>query len=191
MFKEAWIQHWTPETLPKTFDKVVMSWDMTFKDSKASDYVVGQVWGRDQANFYLLDQVRGRWDFVKTLEQFVAMNNKWPHVRRKLIEDKANGPAIISALRDAVTGIVPITPKESKEARAFSVTTFWESKNVYIPPIEHYPWVKTEFLPELLSFPAAAHDDTVDAMSQALNDLHVHSGWKVNKSNIAALRSRW
>lgn len=191
MFKEAWIQHWTPETLPKTFDRMVMSWDMTFKDSKASDYVVGQVWGQNQANFYLLDQVRGRWDFVKTLEQFVAMNNKWPHVRRKLIEDKANGPAIISALRDAVTGIVPITPKESKEARAFSVTTFWESKNVYLPPIEQYPWVKTEFLPELLSFPAAAHDDTVDAMSQALNDLHVHSGWKVNKSNIAALRSRW
>lgn len=159
MFKSEWLKFWTPETLPGRFESMVISWDMTFKETATSDFVVGQVWGREQANFYLLDQVRGRMDFVKTRQAFIDLAEKWPKVRRKLVEDKANGPAIISALKDVVTGIVPITPKESKEARAASVTTFFEAGNVYLPSPDLYPWVKTEYIPELLAFPAGAHDD--------------------------------
>lgn len=159
LFKADWIQHWTPETLPEHFDAMVMSWDMTFKETNVSDFVVGQVWGREGANFYLLDQVRARMDFVKTLDAFVKLVEKWPNFRRRLVEDKANGPAIISALKDKITGIIPITPKESKEARAASVTTLWEAGNVWLPPVDTHPWVKREFIPELLSFPAGAHDD--------------------------------
>ena len=190
LFKADWIQHWTPETLPEHFDAMVMSWDMTFKETNVSDFVVGQVWGREGANFYLLDQVRARMDFVKTRDAFVKLVEKWPNVRRRLVEDKANGPAIISALKDKITGIIPITPKESKEARAASVTTLWEAGNVWLPPVDTHPWVKREFIPELLSFPAGAHDDQVDSCTMALNDLHLHTGWKVSKSNMAALRAR-
>lgn len=171
MFKEAWLRYYQPGDLPPRYDKVVISWDMTFKESDTSDYVVGQVWGRKGANFYLLDQVRGRMDFVKTLDAFVALARKHPTVIRKLVEDKANGPAIISALRGKVSGIVPVVPKESKEARASAVSTFWEAGNVYLPDPSANPWVRLEFVPELTSFPAGAHDDQVDAMSQALNDL--------------------
>nr|DAH90070.1 MAG TPA: Large Terminase [Caudoviricetes sp.] len=190
LFKSDWLQFWTPDTLPAKFDTMVMSWDMTFKETQVSDFVVGQVWGRYNANFYLLDQVRARMDFVKTREAFIALSEKWKHVKRKLVEDKANGPAIISALKDKITGIIPITPKESKEARAASVTTLFEAGNVYLPPPDLYPWVKSEFIPELLSFPAGVHDDQVDACTQALSDLHLHTGWKVSKSNMAALRAK-
>lgn len=159
LFKLDWIQHWTAESLPKSFEKIVISWDMTFKKSDSSDYVVGQVWAREGANFYLLDQVRDRWDFVQTRAAFQSLAEKWPKAHRKLVEDKANGPAIISELKNKVAGIIPITPKESKEARASSVTTLWEAHNVFLPPPDLYPWVKNTFLPELLAFPAGAHDD--------------------------------
>lgn len=157
LFKSDWIQHW--DKLPERFDAAVISWDMTFKESATSDFVVGQVWGRKDGAFYLVDQFRGRWDFVKSLEQFVAAARKYPRITRKLIEDKANGPAIISALKRKVTGIIPITPKESKEARANAVTTLWEARNVYLPPPDRYPWVAQDFIPELLAFPSGAHDD--------------------------------
>lgn len=157
LFKADWIQHW--DQLPSHFDATCISWDMTFKDSSTSDFVVGQVWGRREGCFYLLDQFRGRWDFVKTAEQFVAAAEKWPKVTRKLIEDKANGPAIISTLKRKVPGIVPVTPKESKEARASAVSTLWEARNVYLPPSDRFPWVEQDFIPELLSFPGGAHDD--------------------------------
>ncbi len=188
LFKDDWIQHW--DKLPERFDAAVISWDMTFKESATSDFVVGQVWGRKDGAFYLVDQFRGRWDFVKSLEQFVAAARKYPRITRKLIEDKANGPAIISALKRKVTGIIPITPKESKEARANAVTTLWEARNVYLPPPDRYPWVAQDFIPELLAFPSGAHDDTIDAMSQALNDLNRHSGLHIDPTNLAYLAQR-
>lgn len=175
---------------PERFDAAVISWDMTFKESATSDFVVGQVWGRKDGAFYLVDQFRGRWDFVKSLEQFVAAARKYPRITRKLIEDKANGPAIISALKRKVTGIIPITPKESKEARANAVTTLWEARNVYLPPPDRYPWVAQDFIPELLAFPSGAHDDTIDAMSQALTDLNKHSGLHIDPTNLAYLLGR-
>lgn len=188
LFQDSWIHYYKPDELPHLheFNKLVISWDMTFKATNTSDYVVGQVWGRKDANFYLLDQVRGRMDFVKTQEAFEALAKKWPDVHRKLVEDKANGPAIIASLKSKVTGIIPINPKESKEARANAVTTFWEAGNVFIPDPSIAPWVARDFIPELLRFPADAHDDQVDAMTQAINDLKGHSK-QIHPSNIAYL----
>ena len=158
LFKLEWFRRWTASSLPPEFDHTLMSWDMTFKDSKNSDYVVGQVWGKKGPNFYLLDQVRGQWDFVKTKEMVRVLAQKWPRVVRKLVEDKANGSAVISELKSTVSGFVPITPTESKEARASSVTPYFEAGNVFIPEDSAAPWVP-HYVSELLEFPAGSHDD--------------------------------
>lgn len=158
LFKVEWFRRWTASSLPPEFDHTLMSWDMTFKDSKNSDYVVGQVWGKKGPNFYLLDQVRGQWDFVKTKEMVRVLAQKWPRVVRKLVEDKANGSAVISELKSTVSGFVPITPTESKEARASSVTPYFEAGNVFIPEDTAAPWVP-HYVSELLEFPAGSHDD--------------------------------
>ena len=184
-FKKAWIQYY--KELPPFFDKKVLSWDMTFKESKTSDYVVGSCWGRYQGSFYLIDQVRGRWDFVETLQRFCDFARKHNSVVRKLVEEKANGAAIISALKKQVTGLIPINPTESKEARASAIATLWEAHNVYIPSPEICPWVQ-DFTAELLSFPAGVHDDQVDSMTQALSDLQ--TGGRISADNMAALRVR-
>ena len=184
-FKKAWIQYY--KELPPFFDKKVLSWDMTFKDSKTSDYVVGSCWGRYQGSFYLIDQVRGRWDFVETLQRFCDFARKHNGVIRKLVEEKANGAAIISTLKKQVTGLIPINPTESKEARASAIATLWEAHNVYIPAPEICPWVQ-DFTAELLSFPAGVHDDQVDSMTQALSDLQ--TGGRISADNMAALRVR-
>lgn len=158
LFKLEWFRRWTATSLPPEFDHTLMSWDMTFKDSKNSDYVVGQVWGKKGPNFYLLDQVRGQWDFVKTKEMVRVLAHKWPRVVRKLVEDKANGSAVISELKSTVSGFVPITPTESKEARASSVTPYFEAGNVFLPEDSAAPWVP-HYVSELLEFPAGSHDD--------------------------------
>ena len=171
IFKTEWFRYYTPRDLPQTFDAQVISWDMTFKDGDSTDFVVGQVWGRKGGNFYLLDQVRRRMGFTDTMAAFVGLAKKWPKVLRKLVEDKANGPAVIDALKDHVSGIVPVTPDGSKTARAHAVTTLFEAGNVYFPSPEIAPWVKA-FAAELAEFPSSAHDDQVDAMTQALRDMH-------------------
>lgn len=170
LFRAEWIRRWTQSSLPPEFDTTVMSFDMTFKETSDSDYVVGQIWGVKGASFYLLDQVRGRMDFVRTRQVFLEFARKWPQCLAKLVEDKANGTAIINSLSSTVTGLIPVTPHESKEARASAVAPLWEAGNVYIPADTEANWAG-DFVREILEFPSGAHDDQVDAMTQALSYL--------------------
>jgi predicted phage terminase large subunit-like protein len=132
--------------------------------------VVGQVWLHRGADVFLLDQVRARMSFTETLRAVVALSARWPQASLKLIEDKANGPAVISSLARRVAGIVPVEPDGSKVARASAVAPFVESGNVWLPDPELAPWVM-DFVEECASFPAGAHDDQVDTFSQAVNRL--------------------
>lgn len=175
--KEEWLKTYTQ--LPNNFEQLIQSWDMTFKGADTSDYVVGQVWGRRGADCYLIDQCRGKWGFTETLEKVIEVSKKYPKALRKLVEDKANGPAVIDVLKHSVQGIIPVTPDGSKTARLYAVTPMMEAGNVYIPAPEIAPWVR-EYREELLMFPAGAHDDQVDATTQALRDLQQHHPININ-----------
>ncbi|MBT0308346.1 phage terminase large subunit [Morganella morganii subsp. morganii] len=175
IFHEEFARYYLPKDLPDTFDEVIHSWDMTFKDSDGTDYVVGQVWGKKGANAYLLYQIRKRMSFTETLKAVKLLAEKYPQARRKLVEDKANGPAVIDTLKTTVSGLVPIEPDGSKIARAHACTAEWEAGNVWLPHKDIAPWI-TETVEEITTFPFAGHDDTVDAMTQALRYLYQKKG---------------
>ena len=171
VFKELGIRFYLPKDLPERLDRVVNSWDCTFKDTDGTDFVVGQVWGKRGSDAYLLDQARDRMSFTATVKAVVAMRNKWVRTQNVLIEDKANGPAVIDVLKTQVPGLKPIEPDGSKLARAHSVTHVWEAGNIYLPHPDVCPWVKA-LISELTAFPAGANDDQVDALTQALRFLY-------------------
>lgn len=158
-------------------DEVIQSWDMTFKDTDGSDYVVGQVWARRGPRAWLVDQVRGRMEFTEACAAFKLLTAKWPQATRKLVEDKANGPAVISQLRTEIGGIVPFTPVDSKLARARAIAPFVEAGDVAVPDasVAGFAWV-AEFIEECATFPNGAHDDMVDTCSQALHQLLLMNG---------------
>lgn len=162
------IFHIKPVTLPSRFDEQLQSWDCAFKDNDGSDFVVGQAWGRNMADKYLLAQAKDRMDFVRTMDEILSMTFKFPKARLKLIEDKANGPAVISAMKRKVSGLVPIEPDGSKLARAQATSADVESGNVFLPHPLNEPWVN-DFINTFASFPKVANDDEVDAFSQAMN----------------------
>jgi predicted phage terminase large subunit-like protein len=179
VFRREWFRYWTEP--PRNLDKVMMSWDMTFKDTAGSDYVVGQVWGKRDAESFLLDQVRGRMGFVRTCQEVERLAAKWPAAYEKLVEDKANGPAVIDTLRKRLPGIIPIEPEGSKLARAHVVTAMLEAGNVRFPDPRQHPWVG-ELESELLSFPVGLHDDQVDALTQALRRMYLRPPIKINSA---------
>ena len=171
VFKEAGVQYYFKKDLPAKFDKVIASWDCTFKDTDGTDFVTGGVWAKAGASSYLLDQTRARMSFTKTVKEVKDLRDRWPQIRETLIEDKANGPAVIDTLKTVVPGLIAVEPDGSKLARAHAVTWVWEALNVFLPHPSEAPWVK-DFVAELLSFPAAAHDDQVDQTTQALRRLY-------------------
>lgn len=171
ILKRSWWRRY--DALPETFDEVIESWDFTFKDTKASDYVVGQVWGRVGSNKYLLDQVRARLSFSESIKAMRVLVQRWPSARLKLVEDKANGAAVIDTLRNELSGIVAVNPQGSKEARAHAASPDLEAGNYWLPRAEF----AEQFIEEAAAFPNGAHDDMVDAWSQAADRFRVaHSG---------------
>lgn len=152
------------DLLPEHFEMKCISIDAAFKDKKDSDFVVIQVWGKVGARFYLIDQVRGKMPFTATVEAVKQMVLKHPKVLAKLIEDKANGTAIISSLKGKISGLIPVNPSDSKVARARAISPLIEAQNVYLP---RKPWIG-DFIEELTAFPNGSNDDQVDAMTQAL-----------------------
>lgn len=168
LFRQDYWRFYVDFEKPAVFDEVLQSWDMAFKDTKTSDFVVGQVWGRKGAQIYLLDQWRARMDFAETLKAVKAMTARWPQATLKLVEDKANGPAVISALRSEVYGLVAVNPQGGKHSRAQAILPLVQAGNVILPSRGDAPWIE-DFTLEAASFPVGAHDDQVDAMTQALS----------------------
>lgn len=160
----------TPIPIPIAFEQIVQSWDCTFKDEKDNDFVAGHVWGRIGANVYLIARKSERMDFPKTLKAVRAMSKEFP-CPEKLVEDKANGPAVIATLRNEIPGLIAINPEGGKVARANAVAPYAEAGNVFLPNPDLFPWVR-DFVEQCANFPRGRHDDDVDAMTQALRRLY-------------------
>lgn len=156
------------------------SWDMAFKGTDTSDWVVGQRWARSGPNRFLLAQKRGKWTFTQTLKQvkdWIRQDDDevspWGRfVHQRLIEDKANGTAIIDVLRKQVAGIKEMPAKESKESRARAITPEVESGHVYLPHPQDpgNEWVLGA-IDEIRDFPHGSNDDVVDSLVHALTSL--------------------
>jgi predicted phage terminase large subunit-like protein len=162
-------EHWRfYKARPMKFDEVVLSWDMTFKKTTDSDYVAGGAWGRVGADKYLLDRVKERMGFADSVKAVRAMKKRWPQAVAILVEDKANGPAIIETLQKEIPGVIAVNPEGGKEARAYAIQPEHEAGNLYLPDPSIAPWVD-EYIGEMASFPRGANDDEVDQTTQAIN----------------------
>lgn len=166
VFKRAWMRFY--DELPRDLDEWACSWDMTFKDSQGSDFVCGQVWARKGADFYLVERVYERLNFPNTLTAFQAQLRRFPQIGPKLIEDKANGPAVIATLERKIPGLVAVTPEGGKLARANGVSYLHRAGNVHYPRSFENDDDKDSHLKCMLGFPLASHDDSVDAETQML-----------------------
>ena len=160
--------HWRFWQVLPELDESVISVDCTFKDLSTTDYVAIQVWGRKGANKYLLYRLKQRMGLAATVLAIRAVSATYPKRAAILIEDKANGPAVIETLKGELSGIIAINPEGGKVARAFAMQPEQQAGNIWLPD----PSVDSnieEFLQEVSSFPGVPHDDETDAMTQAVN----------------------
>lgn len=151
--------------LPEEFDEVLLSIDCAFKDKASSSYVDIAVWAKRGPDRYLLDKVRGKWSFTKTVKMIKLWATLWPAARKKVIEAKANGIAVEDVLRAEISGIVLREPKGSKEARAHAVSPQQESGHIYLK--DGAAWLDA-YIAEHQAFPNGMNDDQVDTTTQAL-----------------------
>ena len=167
IIKEDWLQYYS--VLP--FDpskwrscKIVTSWDLNFKEAGGS-YAVGVVIAKHENDFYLLDIYREKPSFNDLAEAILRMSKKYP-TGTVLIEEKANGAAILSFLKKKVPRMVGVVPEESKEERLHAVSPIFQAKEFHLPM--NHPLTK-RMAAEITEFPHSENDDIPDAISMGLN----------------------
>ncbi len=174
--------------LPRFFSGE-LSIDCAFKDTAGADNTALIAGAGAGAKHYLLDCIADRMDLNSIERCIAALVARYPFCRAKLIEDKANGPAVEQRLRKHLSGIIPVTPEGGKVARANGVSPLCEAGDVILPDDSEAPWVG-DFLEELVTFPFARRDDRVDAFTQWLVYASVRSNAAYLKAmeNVAAGR---
>jgi len=171
LVKRDWWRYYEEKELPYLGTEVI-SVDAAFKDADTNDYVAITVWGKSGNDYYLRYCMNRHLDFTSTLTAIRQVRSLYPNARTVLVEDKANGSAIINVLQKEMF-CVPVNPKGGKVARVNAVSAAIESGHVYVPASA--PWLG-EYLDQWTAFPAGAHDDMVDSSSQALSYLLYANG---------------
>lgn len=162
-------EHWRFYTTGDfKFEHVIMSVDATFKDKENSDFVAIEIWGKAGNKLCLIELVNEHLSFTNTVNRIITLKAQYPDVSAVLIEDKANGSAIIDVLSKRIMGIIGVEPKGGKVARVNSVSDLLEAHNLYLPRDRTFTG---EFIDQCADFPNATHDDMVDAFSMAVERL--------------------
>lgn len=171
MIKRHWWMFYSedPTELAGHMDILIQTWDLAFKDAESSSWVEGIVMGRKGADIFIFDEVHEHLDFPATQKAVTRVSHKWPKTGHKLIEDKANGPAIIASLKRIIAGLIPVQTHGSKEARIAAATPPIESGNVYLPDPKRFSWVN-DFIEECAHAPMEPNDRP-DALAQGINML--------------------
>jgi predicted phage terminase large subunit-like protein len=179
-FEDSWFRTW--DVLPAVRAMhIVQSWDLGFKGrggkGTADSWVHGALWAQWEKRYMLLDEVHIHANYPETKRAFVAAQARslWSAAGEILIEDKANGTALIAELRelpDVRISIRAVEPHGSKEERAKRHSAKAEDGRLWLPPAHVAPWV-AEFRAELVRFPNQKANDRVDTTTQALDRLGV------------------
>lgn len=183
MMNPAWFEVVQRTQVP-SLRKVVRRWDMAATEEGEGydpDWTVGAKVGIDKDGvFYILHITRFR-DSPATVENKIkataALDGKSVKIRMEQ-EPGSAGKTVISHFRRKVLRGYAFKGERStgdKNLRAEILASHAEQGDV---KVVSGPW-NAEFLREVRKFPRGAHDDQVDAVSGAMDDLTKRTGGKV------------
>jgi len=182
LIKAEWLTP-TYRSIPPHFSSLVLSVDTAFKTGTANDYsaivVIGSLQSPRDGHLpgrYVLDAWRGKVEFADLKRRVVEMYRSWrPH--QVLVEDAASGQSLVQELRNGTPlPIKPVRVDRDKWSRVAAISPILEARRLLLPESS---WWRDDFVAELISFPAGAHDDWVDALTMALE--HLREGFNAEE----------
>ena len=121
-------------------------------------------------------------DLLRFLPDFMSANEASDESKLH-VEPKANGESVIQMLKEISTLNVKETetPKDSKEVRLRAVSPRIECGRVFLIDGD---W-NEEFLDEVCGFPTQPHDEFVDILGYAINDLYMDKDNEIDYDNLS------
>jgi predicted phage terminase large subunit-like protein len=151
----------------KSFEHhIVISMDLTF--TGATSQVAGVVMSNYDGAYYVLEVYGEHVGFLKAIAECKRLYEKYPMASAILVEDKANGPAMMDFMKDSGLPFVAVEPRGSKIQRANAVAWTFADGLIHVPNTYDMPKAEA-YLRQLREFPQSKNDDMVDATTQALD----------------------
>lgn len=141
--------------------------DCAFKKLEDNDRVALGVFAVFYPDIYLVGLKWDRMSFTETISAIEFLLKAWPQVSRIGIEDKANGTAVIEVMSKRFPGFVAIEPEGGKESRIMAAAPYIEAGNVWLACDPKHD----DLVNEAAAFPKGAHDDGIDMLSYAVNQM--------------------
>ena len=163
---------------PDEFDESAISCDMSFKDTKNSDFVFMLLAHRKKAQKFIdPDCVWDRLDFPATKKALISFCARHPEAHRKYVESAANGIGIIAELQTEISGLIGVQPVGSKEARLSAASADVEGGNCFLPHPSICSWTR-RFIDECAAAcRGGKHDDGADAFAQMIDQWRKRGGF--------------
>jgi predicted phage terminase large subunit-like protein len=162
MIKRRWLRYY--DTLPPRSwnTHIILSWDTAAKNGAQNDWSVCTVWMLAEEHFYLLDLIRGRYEYPQLRSIALALAKKYDP-NRILIEDASTGIALAQELRQAGFYMVdPIPVERDKIGRLYIQQAKFEAGLVlfprgaaFLPELEPDSWRSPEGRPTIKSTASA------------------------------------
>ena len=171
IFKKGFVKFFRLGTEP-TFSRKILSADTAFKEGQLNDFsvllTIGECREPMRAGLWFTNRWKERASYPN-LRDKAKLQGAAVRPMAFLVEDKASGQSLIQDLkRDTGLPILPIVPDGDKVYRAKLCVPAWEAGTIWLP--EDADWTD-DFLEQLYGFPNMAHDDDVDAFTQAVRYL--------------------
>ena len=168
MIKRAWVKRYSDLSAVSARNPVVVqSWDTAQKGGPENDWSVCTTWYRDGVDYYLVDVWRDRVNYPKLKAVVSELAQRW-QAREIIIEEAGTAIALVQELARQVSGLRGVRSTLAKEARMSVASAKIEAGQVFLP--ERAPWL-ADLEAELFAFPGGRHDDQVDSISQAINEM--------------------
>lgn len=124
-------------------DRVFLSIDANFKETDGGSYGCARVLAQIGTNFHVIDEYRARAGYSAFKAGCKSLAGKYPTISVTLIEDKANGSAMIDELSCDLPNVIAYDKgaKSKREAWELWLVPAAESGALWLPDPKWAPWV--------------------------------------------------
>jgi PBSX family phage terminase large subunit len=158
--KREWLRTGEP---PSVFDRITMGVDLAISTKSDADYTAAVVVGTLAGRTWILAAEHVRTGFHGVLNFVTSLAERWNPTIVAIESVQYQAAVVEELLRSTNLPIQAVRPDRDKITRFLPLEARYEQGLVY-----HAPGL-IAYTDEVLSFPAGAHDDLVDAAAYAYN----------------------
>lgn len=140
-FTRFYAEH--PADRARRADRVFLSVDANFKETDGGSYGCARVIAQTGEEFAIVAEFRERAGYSAFKSGLRTLAGAWPTISVTLIEDKANGSALVDELRGVLPNVIAYDKgaKSKREAWELWSVPACESGALWLPDPKHAAWV--------------------------------------------------